>query len=146
MTQYCPECGAALLDDGTIPFCAKCLARISLGISRTRDKPPFEDEQDAIPIATARREFGDYELLQEIAHGGTAVVWRAKQLSVGRIVALKILRNASVAKPEDRKRFRAEAAAIASLQHPNIVALHDFGEHERQPWISMDFIEGQTLA
>ena len=90
--------------------------------------------------------FGNYELLAEIGQGGTAVIWRARQSSVNRIVALKLLRSAELASQEARERFRMEAAAVASLRHPHIVALHEFGVHEGQPWISMELVEGATLA
>src|SRR5262249_31916437 len=90
--------------------------------------------------------FGDYELMQEIGRGGMAVVWRARQLSVNRIVAIKLLRAAAFGRPGDCQRFRTEAAAVASLQHPHLVALHDFGEPEGQPWYSLDFIPGRTRA
>jgi WD40 repeat protein/serine/threonine protein kinase len=149
MNQGCSECGTELLDGGAIPFCPKCLARVSLGMVESfgaLKQRASEEEHHKESISQRPRDFGDYDLLEEIAHGGSAVVWRARQVSVGRTVALKLLRNASVAKASDRQRFRAEAAAVASLQHPRIVALHDFGEHEGQPWISMDFIEGSTLA
>lgn len=90
--------------------------------------------------------FGDYLLLSEIARGSTGVVFRARQTSLQRIVALKMLRDRShLASPADEARFRAEAAAAAALDHPGIVPIHDIGQHEGQGYYSMKFIAGGTL-
>jgi serine/threonine-protein kinase len=92
------------------------------------------------------RDFGDFELREELGRGGMGIVYKAWQKSLRRLVALKMILRGELAQEKDLARFQAEAQAAAALHHPNIVSVYGAGVHEDQPYFTMHFVEGQTLT
>ncbi len=140
----CPRCGTptpATRLPGLAGVCTGCLADSLCDI----EAPPAGAWLPGPPPTLPRR-VGDYELLSELARGGMGVVYLARQVSLDRRVAVKLLLPGFVASPARLARFRSEATLAARLRHPNIVAIHDVGEHEGAPFFSMDYVEGRDLG
>jgi tetratricopeptide (TPR) repeat protein/tRNA A-37 threonylcarbamoyl transferase component Bud32 len=119
-------------------LCSRCLAKIAFGA--TLD-PPLDMPES---LGSVRR-FGAYELIEEIARGGMGVVYRGRQLTLNREVAVKLMLHGALASSADVERFRTEARNAAALRHPNIIRIHDVGEWEGQHYFSMDLVMGQNL-
>src|SRR5262245_39268557 len=97
-------------------------------------------------VAGAPPQFGEHDLLEEIARGGMGVVFKARNRALGRTVALKMILQGTLASPQMVQRFYQEAKAAAALDHPGIVPIHDIGQINGQHYFTMTFIEGSSLA
>jgi WD40 repeat protein/tRNA A-37 threonylcarbamoyl transferase component Bud32 len=133
-----------LADDLRSYFAGSDELALKQGLSRT--EPDCSAEPGPLSPEPLRRRVGDYELLEQIGQGGMGVIYKARQLSLGRLVALKMIRTDRLASPANIPRFRSEAEAVASLDHPNIVPIYEVGEHQGQHFFSMKLIEGGSLA
>src|SRR6266508_2002127 len=136
--RVCAKCGATVFADSPRGFCSVCLFKTGL-------RPLEEDGDAAQEPSRIQMEFGDYELLQEIGRGGQGVVYRARQKSLNRIVALKVIGLGQWATKAHVKRFRLEAEAAASLDHPCIVPIYEVGDRDGSCYFSMKFVEGGQL-
>src|SRR5262249_37186167 len=117
----------------------------------SRETPRLENatvpaENLAMIVADGATAIPNYEILGELGRGGMGVVYKARHVPLNRLVALKLLLAGPHAGPEALARFRGEAAAVARLQHPNLVQLYEVGEHAGRPYAALEFVDGPSLA
>ncbi|HEY8505814.1 MAG TPA: protein kinase, partial [Gemmataceae bacterium] len=110
------------------------------------DRPESRAPPPAFPGEEAGPRLDGYELLGRLGYGGMGVVYKARQLKLDRVVAVKMVLAGAHAAPEQLARFRTESQAIARLQHPNIVQIYEVGEHDGLPYFSLEFVGGGSLA
>jgi WD40 repeat protein len=143
MPLTCFRCGAELAPDAPYGLCPACVFE---GAGSQVDSLEAGALVQPGPGWDGPRRFGAYELLEEIARGGMGIVFKARQVSLNRLVAVKMILSGGFASEHLIRRFRAEVTTAALLQHPNIVAIHEVGVHEGQHFYSMDYVQGQNLT
>jgi serine/threonine protein kinase len=142
--RYCPDCRCELPPNTPEGMCPQCLLKAGLGSQSEPGAPPASGFVPPAPADLAAR-FPQLEILELLGYGGMGAVYKARQPGLDRLVALKILPPDVAGDPAFAERFTREARALAKLNHPNIVGVHDFGRAEQLYYFVMEYVDGTNL-
>ncbi len=143
--QRCPECGTVMGADAPLGVCPKCVLGVMMGGEGATTPYPSAPRDTQATVEGLAGLFPQFEILGSIGRGGMGVVYKARQIKLDRLVALKLIRPESLGDANFAERFAREARAMAKLNHPNIVMVHDFGEVGGLFYLVMELVEGHDL-
>src|SRR6185369_17177535 len=144
-SRKCPQCGTPIKEDAPAGLCPNCLMVLNLKTETvfTGDTPAA---QPPLPPDQIAPHFPQLEIIECLGRGGMGVVYKARQKSLNRFVALKLLAPERVTDPRFAERFTREAHALAALNHPHIVTIYDFGQAGGYYFLLMEFVDGVNLS
>lgn len=143
----CSDCGTPLPAGAAHVLCPKCLLQLGFDSLPESDATTSPYQPKFLPptIESLDSYFPEYELLEVIGHGGMGVVYKARQIELDRLVAIKILRPDIEKDPSFAERFQREARTLAQLDHPNIITIHNFGRQDALYYLVMEYVDGTNL-